>query len=58
VQERIDQGEEPRDILFKNFPGNVPNSALMNTKKIPDDNWAAYLLKAKMKAMKLLNSSA
>ena len=45
------------DITFKNVPGNTGGSSLLVMKRLPDDNWAAYLLKAKMRAIGLLNST-
>lgn len=56
--ELIADGFDAKEITFKNIPGNTPGSSLLVMKRLPDDNWGAYLVKAKIRAMGLIGSSA
>ena len=57
-QDLINSGTHPEDILFKSISGKVPNSNLINPTKLPDDNWHAYTLKAKVLSMGSFNFSS
>ena len=53
--EMISEDIDAKDITFKNVPGNTQGSSLLVMKRLPDDNWGAYLTKAKIRAMGLIN---